>query len=240
MPVQHIASMSELQKLANTPRLTVVDAFGSWCGPCKIFAPIFEEFSKKYSSSNFCKFDVDEAGDLAQTLGIRAMPTFVFFKNGKEIDTLEGANASAFEEKLKQHGSSVVFEGQGHRLGDAACNVSSERQQHSQQQQQQHQEPLNDNNTVRRDWPLECPPTETAGKVLLQLPDGTRNPLKIAPNFHKVSDVFKAISQMLEIPVTSFALSVRDGMKTHELNRDDQTNLKEAKVAGGVLLLRKL
>ncbi len=233
MPVQTITSMGELQKLANTTRLTVVDCFATWCGPCKAISPYVEELSKKYSSTNFAKVDVDDSKDVAEKLGVRAMPTFVFFKNGKEIDRMEGADRNGLEERVKQHGA-ASFEGQGHRLGDANHPSSS-----SAAAQQSH-EPLRADPVINKAWPLEVPENETAGKVLLQLPDGTRNPLKVCPTLHKVSDVFKAISQMMEIPVHGFALAVRDGMKTHELNKDDQTTLKDAKVAGGVLLLRRL
>ena len=69
MPVQTITSMSELQTLANTSRLTVVDCFAKWCNPCAAISPFVEELSKKYSSTNFCKVDVDEAEEVAKNLG---------------------------------------------------------------------------------------------------------------------------------------------------------------------------
>jgi hypothetical protein len=148
---------------------------------------------------------------------------------------MEGADNNGLEEKVKQHGASA-FEGQGRRLGDAAHPGGSS----SAVATSTNNEPLRVINTESKPWPLECPSGEQVGKVLLQSPDGTRNPLKICPSVHKVSDVFSAISQMLEIPVTGFTLSVRDGMKTHDLNKDDQSTLKDAKVAGGVLLMRRI
>merc|ERR1711916_366634 len=62
--------------------LMVVDCFATWCGPCKVIAPQVVKFSEKFPNARFYKLDVDEASDVAGDLGIRAMPTFILFKNG--------------------------------------------------------------------------------------------------------------------------------------------------------------
>lgn len=251
MPVAQISSLDELKQKAATPRLVVVDAKSSWCGPCKAIAPFVEELSRKYAAVTFLQFDVDECQDLAAALGIRAMPTFVFFKSGKEVDRMEGASPAALEEKVKQHGANAAaFEGHGRRLGETTTattanttttTTASSPSQHQHapirtaaaEQQQQQQERLLQN------WPLEVPPNETVGKVLLQTPDGIRNPLKVAPNVHTVADLYKAVAIMLERSVDSFVLSVREGTKPVDLKKDDfATTLKDARVAGGAVLLR--
>ena len=243
MPVKQVSTLTELKQIASTPRLTCVDCFATWCGPCKAIAPVIDELSRKYAAVNFVKIDVDEAQELAQSLSVRAMPTFIFFKQGKEVDRMEGADPSTLEKKIKEHGANVVFEGQGHRLGDVATsntnntatasatatnNTSEDKSVDDSQQ------------TTSREWPLEVPAGHATGKVLLQIADGTRNPLKIAPELHTVSDLYRGVAQMLDRQVSSFVLSSREGMKTVELKSDDRRTLKEARVAGGVVLLKSL
>lgn len=62
-----------------------------------MIAPKIVEFSKQYPTARFYKIDVDELPDVAQELGIRAMPTFKFFKDGEEVESVMGANALAIE-----------------------------------------------------------------------------------------------------------------------------------------------
>ena len=59
-------------------------------------------FSDQYSKARFYKVDVDQVLDVAQQLGIRAMPTFIFFKNGKKVQTLVGADPVALENTIKE------------------------------------------------------------------------------------------------------------------------------------------
>lgn len=68
-----------------------------------MIAPRVVEFSQKYSDANYLKVDVDELPDLAQEYGIRAMPTFMIFKDGKKVDELIGANPVKLEEKIKAY-----------------------------------------------------------------------------------------------------------------------------------------
>lgn len=70
----------------------VIDFFATWCGPCKVIAPKFEELSKLYPTITFLKVDVDESGELAEKYNIRAMPTFVFLRDGVQIHKIEGAD----------------------------------------------------------------------------------------------------------------------------------------------------
>ncbi len=70
----------------------VIDAYATWCPPCKMMAPIFSEISKELSGKvKFVKFNVDENRELAQTLNVNSMPTFLFYKEGKLANTHSGA-----------------------------------------------------------------------------------------------------------------------------------------------------
>lgn len=80
----------------------VVDAFATWCGPCKAIAPLLVKLSDKYTDAKFYKIDVDELPDVAAELGVRAMPTLFLFKDGQKVEQVTGANPSAIEAMVKQ------------------------------------------------------------------------------------------------------------------------------------------
>ena len=71
--------------------LTLVDFWATWCGPCRMVAPIVEELASETSDVTFAKVDVDENPDVAMGLGITSIPTLMLFKNGKLVDKLIGA-----------------------------------------------------------------------------------------------------------------------------------------------------
>lgn len=62
----------------------VVDFYATWCGPCKMFGPIFEEVSEE-SNINFVKLDVDKNDDIARKYGVMTIPTVILFENGEEV-----------------------------------------------------------------------------------------------------------------------------------------------------------
>ncbi|CEJ57158.1 hypothetical protein PMG11_05863 [Penicillium brasilianum] len=99
MPVEVIASKKDfLEKILDSDAGPIVlDAWAEWCGPCKAIAPKVEEFSYNYPGAKFYKVNVDDVPDVAQELGIRAMPTFLFFNKGEKITEVVGANPHAIE-----------------------------------------------------------------------------------------------------------------------------------------------
>ncbi|OKL58012.1 Thioredoxin-1 [Talaromyces atroroseus] len=103
MVVKLVANKSEFQTAITSNKLVVVDAFAEWCGPCKAIAPKVSAWSDEHTDVDFVKFDVDETPDVAQELGIRAMPTFLFFKNGEKIDEFVGVNPPALEAAIKRN-----------------------------------------------------------------------------------------------------------------------------------------
>lgn len=74
-----------------------------WCGPCKAIAPTIAKWSEEEQFKDkvyFAKFDVDAVPELAQELGVRAMPTFIIFKNGEKVGEIVGANPPALQQAL--------------------------------------------------------------------------------------------------------------------------------------------
>ncbi|EIE26105.1 thioredoxin [Coccomyxa subellipsoidea C-169] len=80
----------------------IVDFTATWCGPCRIIAPVFEQLSTKYPSVVFLKVDVDKNEAVAAACGISAMPTFQVFKDGKKIHEMVGASADNLEQLVEQ------------------------------------------------------------------------------------------------------------------------------------------
>ncbi len=91
----------ETLKNGNLP--LVVDFWATWCGPCRMIAPIVEELAKEYEGRvNVAKCDVEACEDIAASLGIRNIPTLLFFKNGQVVDKLVGAQTKAkLQEKIE-------------------------------------------------------------------------------------------------------------------------------------------
>jgi thioredoxin 1 len=69
----------------------MVDFYATWCGPCKALAPIVEKLAQEYDGRlKVGKLNIDEAPQAPSQFGVRAVPTLVFFKGGKAVDTVVG------------------------------------------------------------------------------------------------------------------------------------------------------
>ncbi|MCJ1354767.1 MAG: Cytoplasmic thioredoxin isoenzyme 2 [Icmadophila ericetorum] len=102
--VHNLGSKDDFSKaLGQDENLVVIDCFATWCGPCKIIAPKVVAFAKAFPSARFYKLDVDECPDVAQELGVNAMPTFLFFKKGEKVGEVVGANPVALESTIQAH-----------------------------------------------------------------------------------------------------------------------------------------
>ena len=77
-------------EILNSDKLTVVDFFATWCGPCQMLAPVLEKISNENSDLNIVKVDIDESVELAIKYQVEVVPTLVIFKGGNVVKTLEG------------------------------------------------------------------------------------------------------------------------------------------------------
>lgn len=73
--------------------LAVVDFWAAWCGPCRIVGPIVDQLAGEYADKGVAvgKLDVDANPGTASRFGIRSIPSILFFKDGKHVDTVVGA-----------------------------------------------------------------------------------------------------------------------------------------------------
>jgi len=102
MGVHNVSNKEEFSKTLSDNNVVVLDCFATWCGPCKVIAPQVVKFSDLYPSAHFIKLDVDEVPDVAQELGIRAMPTFIIFQGGEKVAEIVGANPQALKAAIEK------------------------------------------------------------------------------------------------------------------------------------------
>jgi len=104
MVVKVLGSIDEFRTAIKSGKPVVIDFWATWCGPCKAISPIFEKLSddKANADVEFYKVDVDEQGEIAQEVGITAMPTFMLFKDGEKVANLVGAQPQKLTDLITQ------------------------------------------------------------------------------------------------------------------------------------------
>ncbi|MCO5581303.1 hypothetical protein L7F22_035182 [Adiantum nelumboides] len=90
-----------LLEASSQSRLVVVDCTARWCGPCNYMAPVFDDLARRYHRHLlFLRFDVDQLKVLASDMDIQGFPTFIFMKNGGEVERLLGANKEELQRRV--------------------------------------------------------------------------------------------------------------------------------------------
>lgn len=101
MAVIEITSAENFEEILTQNEKVAVDFMAAWCGPCRLISPVFKKLSEEYGDIIFVSVDVDKVAAVAQKYSVRAMPTFIMFKDGEKSDDMMGANKVGLEDKVK-------------------------------------------------------------------------------------------------------------------------------------------
>lgn len=93
------------KEVLDSDKLSVIDFWAEWCGPCRAIGPVIEELSREYSGKvNVGKVNVDNNPQISINYGITSIPAILFVKGGKVVDKLVGAQPKAnFVKKIEAH-----------------------------------------------------------------------------------------------------------------------------------------
>lgn len=100
-----LVTRGDFKSILTNNNKVVVDFFAVWCGPCKALAPQIDRLAENNKDVVFIKVDVDKFSSVSSSHGIRAMPTTIYFSNGREIERVTGADIAKVKsavEKLKK------------------------------------------------------------------------------------------------------------------------------------------
>ncbi|OMJ15642.1 Thioredoxin-1 [Smittium culicis] len=103
MSVVELKSTQEFNDAISVSTLTVVDFHAVWCGPCRAISPAILKFAEEFPAVKFVKVDVDELSQVAEQVGITAMPTIKLYRDGKVVAEVVGANINAIRAKIQEN-----------------------------------------------------------------------------------------------------------------------------------------
>ncbi len=92
-------------EVLDSDKLTVIDLWAEWCGPCRMMSPLIEELSSEYAGKAVVgKLNVDDNPEVPSNYNVRGIPTFLFLKNGELVDKVVGAQTKQFlKDKIEAH-----------------------------------------------------------------------------------------------------------------------------------------
>lgn len=93
--VEHVSDSDFSAVVEKSEGLVLVDFWASWCGPCKMLGPVYEEVSNEIDGVRFAKLNVDENPASASRYRVGSIPTILAFKGGQVVDTMIGFKPKA-------------------------------------------------------------------------------------------------------------------------------------------------
>jgi thioredoxin 1 len=105
MTAAYVQNETEFDALLASESLVVIDCTATWCGPCKLIAPMIDQLADDYRDRvKILKLDLDANKEVAQRFGVRSIPAVMFFANGDLAETLIGAKKQEeYEAAITRH-----------------------------------------------------------------------------------------------------------------------------------------
>ena len=98
--IKNLKNVAEYRKFIEDHDFAIVDFYANWCGVCKEISPAFLELSKKYPMVNFAKVNVEKNEETAVFADVIPIPTFLYFKKGKQFREYHGKNPKELEDGI--------------------------------------------------------------------------------------------------------------------------------------------
>merc|ERR1712137_115642 len=131
MAASIVSNNSHFQELItqakNAGALCVVDFWANWCEPCQHMNNVFQQLAKSYPKHFFLQVEAEVIDEAAEQYDISSVPTFVFIRNGKEIDRLTGADALMLAKKLENYSSEKITSSSTPQSQDSATSLLNQR-----------------------------------------------------------------------------------------------------------------